>query len=128
MKSLGCKIRILMALLLTASGFAGCDRCDDRILSVRREMVDVGRICVGDSVSASFAFRNNSANGLSLNFMPECDCTTVRTGRMKLKPHDSGQLDVRVAVEYPGIFEKYVYVQADGSNEFLTVAVKGYAK
>ena len=47
---------------------------------------------------------------------------------MKLEPRKSGRLDVKVAVESQGEFVKYIFVQAAGSEEFLTVSVKGHTK
>lgn len=96
--------------------------------SVRRELVDVGKANVGDSVSATFMFRNNSDRKLAINFLPECDCTTVDKEEMKLEPRECGQLKVRVAVEQEGDFVKYVFVQATGNEDFLAIAVKGHAK
>lgn len=95
---------------------------------MRRELVDVGKANVGDSVSATFMFRNNSDRKLAINFLPECDCTTVDKEEMKLEPRECGQLKVRVAVEQEGDFVKYVFVQATGNEDFLAIAVKGHAK
>lgn len=98
------------------------------MLSVLHGMVDVGRTSVDDSVTASFAFRNNSANGLSLTFLPKCDCTTVSAESVELGPHKRGSIEVKVAVESPEEFTKYVYVQAAGGDVFFSVAIKGRGK
>lgn len=103
---------------------AGCGR-PDTTFSVRKEMVDVGSASIGDSVKASFTFRNNKSELIELSFIPECDCTTVDSDMLKLEPHQSGRLEVKVAVESPGEFVKYVYVQASGDENFMTIAVKG---
>ena len=47
---------------------------------------------------------------------------------MRLKPRECGKLEVKVAVESPGDFVKYVYVQASGQEDFMAVAVKGRTK
>jgi hypothetical protein len=47
---------------------------------------------------------------------------------MELGPHKRGSVEVKVAVESPGEFTKYVYVQAAGGDVFFTVAVKGRGK
>ena len=96
--------------------------------SVRREIIDVGQIVVGDSVKAQFTFRNNRKEQLALTFLPECDCTTINTDILRLKPRECGKLEVKVAVESPGDFVKYVYVQASGQEDFMAVAVKGRTK
>jgi len=91
-------------------------------------MIDVGQANVGDSVKAQFTFRNNQKEQLALTFMPECDCTTINTDILRLKPRECGKLEVKVAVESPGEFIKYVYVQASGQEDFMAVAVKGHTK
>lgn len=106
---------------------SGCDYAGE-VFSVRRASVDVGMADVGDSVSASFTFKNNSSKEMTLNFMPECDCTTVNQDYMKLEPRKSGRLDVKVAVESQGEFLKYIFVRTAGSEEFLTVSIKGHTK
>lgn len=100
----------------------------DSAFSVRREMVDVGQANVGDSVKAFFTFRNNKKEQIAITFLPECDCTTVNTDVLKLQPRECGKLEVKVAVENPGEFTKYVYVQAAGSEDFMAIAVRGYTK
>lgn len=109
----------LLALVLT-----GCNDTEGAF-SVRREIIDVGQAAVGDSVKAQFTFRNNQKESIALSFIPECDCTTINTDILKLKPRECGKLEVKVAVESPGDFVKYVYVQAVGSEDFMEIAVKG---
>ena len=107
---------LVLAGTLALTLLAGCGR-PDTSFTVRREMVDVGRASVGDSVRASFTFRNNKKDLLELSFLPECDCTTIDSEIIRL--------EVKVAVESPGEFVKYVYVQASGDENFMTIAVKG---
>ena len=104
--------------------------CYDRegAFSVRREMVDVGQASVGDSVKAMFTFKNNKKERIAITFLPECDCTTIDRDMLRLKPRECGQLEVKVAVENPGEFIKYVYVQASGDEDFMAIAVKGRTK
>ena len=123
-------LRILMEIIFFLMGIlflAACDMSDDGF-TVRRESVDVGTVSVGDSVHATFTFKNNSSKDMVLSFLPECDCTTVSSGSLELKARKCGQLDVSVAVEQSGEFLKYVYVQAAGSEAFITVSVKGRTK
>lgn len=115
---------LVLAGTLALTLLTGCGR-PDTSFTVRREMVDVGRASVGDSVKASFTFRNNKKDLLELSFLPECDCTTVDSEIIRLQPGKCGQLEVKVAVESPGEFVKYVYVQASGDENFMTIAVKG---
>ena len=118
-------LKILM--LLGVVSVLGCTDSDDGF-TVRRECVDVGSVSVGDSIKASFTFKNNSQRDLVLTFLPECDCTTVSTGALELAPRKCGVLDVKVVVEHYGDFIKYVYVQAAGSDAFVAVSVKGSGK
>jgi hypothetical protein len=97
-------------------------------ISVRRDTMNVGRANVGDSVCATFKFRNNTYATQTVTFLPECDCTTVSAESMELGPHKRGSVEVKVAVESPGEFTKYVYVQAAGGDVFFSVAIKGRGK
>lgn len=90
--------------------------------------MNVGRANVGDSVCATFKFRNDTYATQTVTFLPECDCTTVSAESMELGPHKRGSIEVKVAVESPGEFTKYVYVQAAGGDEFFTVSIKGRGK
>lgn len=112
----------LMLLVLT-----GCNDTEGTF-SVRRDMIDVGQAVVGDSVKASFTFKNNLKEQIAITFLPECDCTTVSRESLRLGPRECGDLEVKVAVEKPGEFIKYVYVQASGEEDFMAIAVKGRTK
>ena len=114
---------VFMALI-----FIGCYYNADGTISVRNNIVDVGSVVVGDSACAMFCFRNNTAADVILTFMPECDCTTVSAETMQLGHYRRGRMEVKVAVEAPGEFRKYMYVQVEGSDDFILVAIKGYAK
>lgn len=117
----------VLACLVSAPFLTGCND-PDAAFTVRREIIDVGQAAVGDSVKVQFTFRNNQKEQLALTFMPECDCTTINTDILRLKPRECGKLEVKVAVESPGEFIKYVYVQASGQEDFMAVAVKGRTK
>ena len=78
--------------------------------------------------STRWSFKNNKKEQIAITFLPECDCTTVNKEILRLKPRECGQLEVKVAVENPGEFIKYVYVQASGDEDFMAIAVKGYTK
>lgn len=118
---------LVLSCLVATPLLTGCND-PDAAFSVRREIIDVGQAAVGDSVKAQFTFRNNQKEQLALTFMPECDCTTINTDILRLKPRECGKLEVKVAVESPGEFIKYVYVQASGQEDFMAVAVKGHTK
>jgi len=119
------KKQIIALICLTC--LSGC-YYNAGFVEVRHDKVNVGRAAVGDSVSAEFKFRNNSGDTLKLMFIPECECTTVSTDVMDLKPGERGQLNVKVAIDSPGEFHKYIFVQADGYEDFFTVAVTGRAR
>lgn len=117
----------VLACLVSAPFLTSCNDTD-AAFTVRREIIDVGQANVGDSVKALFTFRNNRQEQIALSFLPECDCTTINTDIMRLKPRECGKLEVKVSVESPGDFVKYVYVQASGQQDFMTIAVKGRTK
>lgn len=119
---------LLVVCTLVALTVAGCYYTTDGVISVRRDTVNAGSAEVGDSVCASFKFRNNTYATQTVTFLPECDCTTVSAESMELGPHKRGSVEVKVAVESPGEFTKYVYVQAAGGDVFFSVTVKGRGK
>lgn len=118
---------IALTSLFATSLMTGCYETDGAF-SVRREMIDVGQANVGDSVKASFTFKNNKKEQIVITFLPECDCTTVNTDILRLEPRECGKLEVSVAVENAGEFIKYVYAQAAGDEDFMAIAVKGRTK
>lgn len=122
------KTIVLMTCIVTASALAGCNSQCNGAISVHRDMINAGSAAVGDSVSATFRFRNNTDQAQTVTFLPECDCTTVSTESMKLAPDETGKLKVKVTVEQPGEFTKYVFVETAGSDGFFTVTVKGRGK
>ncbi len=119
---------LLVVFTLVTITVTSCYRTTDGVISVRRDTVNVGSANVGDSVCATFKFRNNTYATQTVTFLPECDCTTVSAESMELGPHKRGSIEVKVAVESPGEFTKYVYVQAAGGDEFFTVSIKGRGK
>ena len=118
---------LVLSCLVATPLLTSCNDTD-AAFTVRREIIDVGQANVGDSVKALFTFRNNRQEQIALSFLPECDCTTINTDIMRLKPRECGKLEVKVAVESEGEFIKYVYVQASGAEDFMTIAVKGHTK
>ena len=118
---------LVLACLVAIPFLTSCNETD-AAFTVRREIIDVGQANVETSVKAQFTFRHNRQEQFALSFLPECDCTTINTDIMRLKPRECGKLEVKVAVESPGDFVKYVYVQASGQEDFMAVAVKGRTK
>lgn len=122
------KTGILLICMVVVLALTSCYSTTDGVISVRRDTMNVGRANVGDSVCATFKFRNNTYATQTVTFLPECDCTTVSAESMELGPHKRGSIEVKVAVESPGEFTKYVYVQAAGGDVFFSVAIKGRGK
>ena len=100
----------------------------DGALKVQDTTVNVGLVLVGDSVSATFKIRNNTSYRQAITFLPECDCTTVSTECMTLAPNERGKLEAKVSVDSPGEFNKNIYVQLDGSEDFIPFTISGNAK
>ena len=121
-------VKAVLLTIWAAFVITGCYSTTDGVIYLRRDTVNVGRANVGDSVCATFKFRNNTYATQTVTFLPECDCTTVSAESMELWPLKRGSIEVKVAVEAPGEFTKYVYVQAAGGNVFFTIAVKGRGK
>lgn len=123
-------LRIIYVLFctLTMLFINNCYSTTDGVISVRHDTVNAGSAAVGDSVCATFKFRNNTYATQTVTFLPECDCTTISAESIRIEPHRRGSIEVKVAVETKGEFTKYVYVQAAGGDEFFTVSIKGRGK
>lgn len=119
---------MLVVCTVVALSVASCYSTTDGVISVRHDTVNAGSAAVGDSVCATFKFRNNTYATQTVTFLPECDCTTVSAESIRIEPHRRGSIEVKVAVETKGEFTKYVYVQAAGGDVFFSVAVKGRGK
>lgn len=102
--------------------------CRNESVSVRCDTVDVGCVAVGDSVCATFKFRNNTYVTQTVEFLPECDCTTVSAKSIKIGPHMSKRVFVKVSVEEPGEFNKYIYAEAAKGDVCFTITVRGFAE
>lgn len=122
------KTGILLICMVVVLALTSCYNTTDGVIYVRRDTMNVGCANVGDSVCAKFKFRNNTYATQTVTFLPECDCTTVSAESMELGPHKRGSIEVKVAVESPGEFTKYVYVQASDGDVFFSVAIKGRGK
>ena len=118
----------LTVCVVTASALAGCYSPGNGAVSVRRDMINAGSASVGDTVCATFRFRNTTGREQTVTFLPECDCTTVSAESMNIGPHRTVLLEVRVAVSSPGEFTKYVFVEPADRDDFFTVAVRGRGK
>lgn len=121
-------VKAVLMTVWAAFVITGCYSTTDGVISVRRDTVNAGSAEVGDSVCATFKFRNNTYATQTVTFLPECDCTTVSAESIRIEPHRRGSINVKVAVETKGEFTKYVYVQAAGGDEFFTVSIKGRGK
>ena len=122
------KIHYLLLFVLMMKINTSCYRTTNGVISVRRDTVNAGSAAVGDSVCATFKFRNNTYATQMVTFLPECDCTPISAESIRIEPHRRGSIEVKVAVETKGEFTKYVYVQATGGDEFFTVCIKGRGK
>lgn len=120
-------MRKAIIFLLCMVVLTGC-YYDAGFISVNHETIDVGQVIEGDSVYAKFRFKNKSSNPVRASFMPECDCTTVSKDSMELAPGEHSDLKVSVSVESAGEFCKYVFVQKMEDDEFLTIAIVGFAE
>ena len=104
-----------------------CSTDTSDILDIRREVNKVGEVPVSDSVRVSFKLKNCSNDTLTVSLMPECDCTNVSVEEVVLPPRGKVSVDSRVKLDMAGDFQKYIFVQITGSEEFYTVEIRGTA-
>lgn len=126
MKIKAFKLFVVLLCVIIVAIIISCYRSEK--VSVRRDIVNVGRVDVGDTVCATFKFKNHTYVTQRLSFRTDCNYVILNSSTMNLEPHKRGKFDVKVLVESPGEFAKYVYVQAAGGDISFAVTVKGYAK
>lgn len=105
----------------------GCSTNISDKLDIRREVNKVGEVPVSDSVRVSFKLKNCSNDTLTVSLMPECDCTTVSVEEVVLPPRVKVNVDASVKLDMAGDFQKYIFVQIAGSEEFYSVEIRGTA-
>lgn len=114
---------ILICIMIVTS----CRTETSDTLDIRREVNKVGEVPVSDSVRVSFKLKNCSNDTLTVSLMPECDCTTVSVEEVVLTPRNKVSVDARVKLDIAGDFQKYIFVQIAGSEEFYSVEIRGTA-
>lgn len=114
---------ILICIMIVTS----CSTDISDILDIRREVNKVGEVPVSDSVRVSFKLKNCSNDTLTLSLMPECDCTTVSVEEVVLPTRVKVNVDASVKLDMAGDFQKYIFVQIAGSEEFYSVEIRGTA-
>lgn len=121
------KAVLLLLILICIMIVTSCSTDISDILDIRREVNKVGEVPVSDSVRVSFKLKNCSNDTLTVSLMPECDCTTVSFEEIVLPPRDKVSVDARVKLDMVGDFQKYIFVQIAGSEEFYSVEIRGTA-
>ena len=104
---------------------ASCGTSSGSGIRLNRESVRAGRVCRGDSATAVFRLVNPTSDTVRVSVMPECDCTSVSEGHPLLPPHSRTRIVARIAADSPGEFVKYVFVQPDDSEFFITLKITG---
>ena len=114
-----------LVCLLSVIALVGCYNQGSEVIATRRNIIDVGRVIVGDSISATFKFRNNTHVDQIVNFHSESDSTEASSESMIIGLHKVGRLDVTVTLKSPGEFSKTVRVEAANGDVFFNITVKG---
>ena len=121
------KIGLVVLMLLFLVTITCCRTESVEALKISRLTNKVGEVPVSDSISVSFKVKNCSKDTLTVRLMPECDCTTVSVEEVVLLPRDKVSVDARVMLDRVGDFQKYIFVQTVGTEEFYTVEIGGSA-
>lgn len=121
------KIGLVVLMLLFLVTITCCRTESVEALKISRLTNKVGEVPVSDSISVSFKVKNCSKDTLTVRLMPECDCTTVSVEEVVLLPRDKVSVDARVMLDRVGDFQKYIFVQTVGTEEFYTVEISGSA-
>lgn len=115
---------ILLFLLSALALLASCGNLAGDI-RVSRFSTDVGHVNVSDTAWARYRIRNVGSDTITLDLLPECDCTVVSPEHMVLLPGQRATATVGYAPEGNGEFHKYVFVEQSGSDTFFTLEIKG---
>lgn len=109
---------------LTLCLLVSCGNVEENI-RVSRFSADVGHVNVSDTAWARYRIRNVGSDTITLDLLPECDCTVVSPEHMVLLPGQRATATVGYAPEGNGEFHKYVFVEQSGSDTFFTLEIKG---
>lgn len=125
--SLKTSVETIVLICLCTIVLTSCRTDTSDTLDIRREVNKVGEVPVSDSVRVSFKLRNCSTDTITVSLMPECDCTTISSEEVILIPRDKVSVDACVKLDMAGDFQKYIFVQIAGSEEFYSVEIRGTA-
>ena len=116
-------------ILLTAAVLlpACIDYCPEGGIIARPQTFECGPVAAGDSAHAVFRVRNASADTVTLTLMPECDCTVLDMKRIILAPHERTRVCAAARIERAGEYVKYIFVQKENSEFFITLSIHGNA-
>lgn len=115
----------MLACIMSVIVLAGCYCHRDGVIAVRCDAIDVGSIIVSDSTSATFRFKNKTYVDQVVTFHSESEGTTLSVENIKIGAHRVGRLEVKVVVDSPGEFAKFVHVEAANGDVSYDITVKG---
>ena len=98
--------------------------CGDFSLEYAK-VITMKKTQLNDTVKASVLIRNRSHGQVRMDFMPECDCTSVVPDCLVLKPHSRQKVMVSFPVNTIGYYERFVYLQVHGSDVPDTITIRG---
>ena len=118
MKNKRCLLVAIVLMLLTGCYSKGGLLDFDKEITVRKSVY-------GDTVHTSLVIRNRGKEMARVNVIPECDCTVIFPESVSLKPHSRQELQIAYYVNTVSYYEKYIYLEWDGTGMTDTIVIKG---
>lgn len=122
------KLTLIVVCVNCLIMFSSCmNRCPELSIAIRNSECECGNTELCDSVHAKFRLRNVSADTIRLMLVPECDCTTLNADSLVLAPYSHATICADAKLNYVGEYVKYIFVQKEDSEFFLTLSIHGNA-
>lgn len=126
--SLKTSVETFVLICLCTIVLTSCRTDTSDMLDIRRKVNKVGVVPVSDSVSVSFNIKNCFTDTITVRLMPECDCTTISIEEVVLLPREKVNVDASVMLDRVGDFQKYIFVEIVGKDDFYSVEISGTAE
>ncbi|MBM3440368.1 MAG: DUF1573 domain-containing protein [Bacteroidetes bacterium] len=115
----------LALMLFVNAASAQTKKTNDQV-KFASETVDLGKVKVGNPVTATFTLTNTGSEDLIIeNVTPGCGCTKSDYTKEPIKPGKSGKITATYNAAAVGNFNKAVYVKFLGVDEQKNLTIVG---
>lgn len=118
---------LLGMLICIAPSF--CQELNKAVIAFDTTTFNFGQINKGDNAECTFTFRNAGKVPLIISEVKaSCGCTVPVWTKEPVKYQGIGYVKVRYNTSTTGVFNKTITVYSNGSNQAITLTLKGEVK